>query len=194
MNYSDYYPDVKCAFLPKAIIHKVHEHPLFLKKDCITAGCAACDRCIGMFAFGCDICNFNLHYTCARLPDTIKHRYDEHPFTLIYAPIKNGLDEYMCEFCEEGIDPKWWFYHCIDCDQSACAKCICTERKEVQNIKWGSTYNFDSHPHRLIYVPTTDDGCDYCQENFYAPFPLTRQIGFKCEQCNIMVHPFCPYR
>ncbi|CAL5331254.1 unnamed protein product [Camellia sinensis] len=122
-----YYLDVKCAFLPKAIIHKVHEHPLFLKKDCITAGCAACPRSCKMFSFGCDICNFNLHYTCAMLPDTIKHRYDEHhPFTLIYAPIKDGPDEYICEFCEEEIDPKWWFYHCIDCDQSACAECIST--------------------------------------------------------------------
>ncbi|THF99895.1 hypothetical protein TEA_019493 [Camellia sinensis var. sinensis] len=141
MDNYNYYLDVKCASLPKAVIHKVHEHPLFLKKDCITAGCAACDRCIEMFSFGCDICNFNLHYTCAVLPDTIKHRYDEHhPFTLIYAPIKDGPDEYICEFCEEEIDPKWWFYHCIDCDQSACAKCICAERKKVLNIKWGSTY------------------------------------------------------
>ncbi|GMP40944.1 hypothetical protein CsSME_00011217 [Camellia sinensis var. sinensis] len=147
-NYFDnYYLDVKCAVLPKAIIHKVHEHPLFLRKECVTAGCAACPRRVWMFAFGCDICNFNLHYTRALLPDTIKHRYDEHhPFSLIYAPIQDGPDEYICEFCEEEIDPNWWFYHCIDCDQSACAKCICTERKEVQNIKWGNTYNFHSHP------------------------------------------------
>ncbi|GMP40459.1 hypothetical protein CsSME_00010902 [Camellia sinensis var. sinensis] len=101
MNCSNNYSlDVKCAFLPKAIIHKVHEHPLFIKEECL------------IFSFGCDICDFNLHYTCVALPDTIKHRYDEHhPFTLIYAPIKDGPDEYICEFCEEEIDPKWWFYH-----------------------------------------------------------------------------------
>ncbi|CAL5379760.1 unnamed protein product [Camellia sinensis] len=192
--------DVKCAFLPKAIIHKVHEHPLFLKKECISAGCAACPRRVRMFAFGCDICNFNLHSSCALLPDTIKHRYDEHhPFTLIYAPIKDGPDEYICEFCEEEIDPNWWFYHCIDCDQSACAKCICTERKEVQNIKWGSTYNFDRHPHCLIYVPVTDESfnCAYCHKHINS-LPLVaqliaREIGFKCEQCNIMLHPHCPH-
>ncbi|GMP40930.1 hypothetical protein CsSME_00011204 [Camellia sinensis var. sinensis] len=192
--------DVKCAFLPKAIIHKVHEHPLFLKKECISAGCAACPRRVRMFAFGCDICNFNLHSSCALLPDTIKHRYDEHhPFTLIYAPIKDGPDEYICEFCEEEIDPNWWFYHCIDCDQSACAKCICTERKEVQNIKWGSTYNFDRHPHCLIYVPVPDESfnCAYCHKHINS-LPLVaqliaREIGFKCEQCNIMLHPHCPH-
>ncbi|GMP40956.1 hypothetical protein CsSME_00011224 [Camellia sinensis var. sinensis] len=196
----DYCLDVKCAFLPKAIIHKVHDHPLFLKEDCVTAGCAACPRMDWMFAFGCDICNFNLHYTCALLPDTIKHRYDEHhPFTLICAPIKDGPDEYICEFCEEEIDPKWWFYHCIDCDQSACAKCICIERKEVQNIKWGSTYNFDSHPHRLIYVPMTDKSfnCAYCHEHIDSlPFEeqsIASEVGFKCEQCNIMLHPHCPH-
>ncbi|GMP62217.1 hypothetical protein CsSME_00024399 [Camellia sinensis var. sinensis] len=196
--------DVKCAFLPKAIIHKVHEHPLFLKKDCITAGCAACPRMDSIFAFGCDICNFNLHYTCAVLPDTIKHRYDKHhPFTLIYAPIKDGPDEYICEFCEEEIDPKWWFYHCIDCDQSACAECISTERKEVQNIKWESTYNFDSHPHRLVYVAITDksfdhSSCRYCFQHIRSHFYFkqtyfTGKIGFKCEQCNIMLHPHCPH-
>ncbi|THG17217.1 hypothetical protein TEA_013541 [Camellia sinensis var. sinensis] len=200
-NYFENYKlDVKCAFLPKAIIHKVHEHPLYLKKDCITAGCAACPRMISMFAFGCDICNFNLHYTCAVLPDTIKHRYDEHhPFTLIYAPIKDGPDEYICEFCEEEIDPNWWFYHCIDCDQSACAKCICTERKEVQNIKWGSTYNFDSHPHCLIYVPMTNKSfnCAYCHRHINSlslvEQDIASKIGFKCEQCNIMLHAHCPH-
>ncbi|THG05763.1 hypothetical protein TEA_002317 [Camellia sinensis var. sinensis] len=196
--------DVKCAFLPKAIIHKVHEHPLFLKKDCITAGCAACPRMGSIFAFGCDICNFNLHYTCAVLPDTIKHRYDKHhPFTLIYAPIKDGPDEYICEFCEEEIDPKWWFYHCIDCDQSACAKCISTERKEVQNIKWESTYNFDSHSHRLVYVAITDKSFDHsscrsCYRHIRSHFCFkqtyfTGKIGFKCEQCNIMLHPHCSH-
>ncbi|KAI8027142.1 hypothetical protein LOK49_LG02G01722 [Camellia lanceoleosa] len=192
--------DVKCASLPKAIIHKVHEHPLFLKNNCVRAGCAACPRVVWMFAFGCDICNFNLHYTCALLPDTIKHRYDEHhPFTLIYAPIKDGPDEYICEFCEEEIDPNFWFYHCIDCDQSACAKCICTERKEVQNIKWGSTYNFDSHPHCLIYVPVANESfnCAYCHKHInFLPFAerdIARKIGFKCEQCNIMLHPHCPH-
>ncbi|KAF5933738.1 hypothetical protein HYC85_029909 [Camellia sinensis] len=190
---SDYYLDVKCAFLPKAIIHKVHEHPLFLKKDCMTAGCAACPRRVRMFAFGCDNCNFNLHYTCAVLPNTIKHKYDEyHPFTLIYAPIKDGPDEYICEFCEEEIDPKWWFYHCIHCDQSACAKCISTERKEVPNIKWGSTYNSDSHSHRRIYVPMTDKSfnCAYCHRHINSQ---TLEIDSKCKQCNIMLHPYCPH-
>ncbi|THG21404.1 hypothetical protein TEA_008500 [Camellia sinensis var. sinensis] len=200
-NYFDnYYLDVKCAVLPKAIIHKVHEHPLFLRKECVTAGCAACPQRVWMFAFGCDICNFNLHYTCALLPDTIKHRYDEHhPFSLIYAPIQDGPDEYICEFCEEEIDPNWWFYHCIDCDLSACAKCICTERKEVQNIKWGSTYNVDSHPHSLINVPVTDESfdCAYCYRHIFSlPFEergIASKIGFKCEQCNIMLHPHCPH-
>ncbi|KAF5952545.1 hypothetical protein HYC85_010489 [Camellia sinensis] len=170
----------------------------------MTAGCAACDRCIEMFAFGCDICNFNLHYTCAVLPDAIKHRYDEyHPFTLIYAPIKDGSNEYICEFCEEEIDPKWWFYHCIHCDQSACAKCICTERKEVDNIKQGSTYNFDSHSHGLVYVQTTGKSfdrsrCDCCHtpigsSRFFEGRYFTGDIGFKCEQCNIMLHLDCPH-
>ncbi|XP_028096870.1 uncharacterized protein LOC114296741 [Camellia sinensis] len=47
MNCSNNYSlDVKCAFLPKAIIHKVHEHPLFIKEECLVTGCAACDRWI----------------------------------------------------------------------------------------------------------------------------------------------------
>ncbi|XP_057506730.1 uncharacterized protein LOC130789949 isoform X2 [Actinidia eriantha] len=128
--------DVKCASLPSSIVHEIHEHPLLLKKDCQTEGCAACHRNSLIASFGCATCNFSLHYKCALLPPTFSHRYDEHPFILKYGPIEDGPDEYICEFCEDEIDPKWWFYHCINCDQSACAECILKNGKYFEKSVW----------------------------------------------------------
>ncbi|PSS15642.1 Nucleoredoxin 1-2 like [Actinidia chinensis var. chinensis] len=132
----EYCLDVKCASLPSSIVHENHEHPLHLKEDCETEGCAACDRSCSIFSFGCATCNFSLHYRCALLPHTFRHKYDEHPFVLNYGPIENGPDEYICEFCECEIDPKWWFYHCINCDQSACAECILKNVKYFEKAVW----------------------------------------------------------
>ncbi|KAF5933813.1 hypothetical protein HYC85_029984 [Camellia sinensis] len=182
--------DVKCASLPSYIVHEFHEHPLRLRPNCTIEGCVACDRCNSTFSYGCGICNFHLHSNCALLPRTIKHRYDEHPFSLIYAPIKDGPDEYICEFCEEDIDPKWWFYHCIDCDQSACAKCIYKEEKEYSNIKLGITKKFNSHPHPLDLVQVVNKSsiCDKCEQNFFGGENV---IAYMCVQCNTKLHEDC---
>ncbi|KAL7176388.1 hypothetical protein ACSBR2_029845 [Camellia fascicularis] len=147
--------DVKSASLPSSIMHKAHGHPLILKNIGKNEGCAACDQSCGMLSFGCGIssCSFNLHCACALLPSIFNHRYEEHPFILTYAPIENGPDEYWCEFCENQIDPKWWFYHCIYCDKSACAKCI--REKEFPIAKLGATFTFASHPHPLTLVQAT---------------------------------------
>ena len=95
--------DVKCASLPRYIKHEVHEHPLLLKEECVSEGCAACYQHIKIFSFGCDACNFNLHYYCALLPRTIRHRYDKHPFAITHSPIPDGPNQYICEFCEEDM-------------------------------------------------------------------------------------------
>ncbi|XP_057506740.1 protein VACUOLELESS GAMETOPHYTES-like isoform X1 [Actinidia eriantha] len=128
--------DIKCASLTSSIMHEIHEHPLLLKKDCQTEGCAACHRRSLIASFGCETCHFSLHYKCALLPPTFRHRYDDHPFILNYRHIEDGPDEYICEFCEGEIDPKWWFYHCTDCDQSACAECILKDGKYFEKSVW----------------------------------------------------------
>ncbi|XP_057505526.1 uncharacterized protein LOC130788843 [Actinidia eriantha] len=133
-----YYLDVKCASLPISIVHEIHEHPLLLKENCLTEGCAACHRKSGIASFGCGTCNFSLHFLCAFLPPTFRHRYDKHPFILKYSPIENGPNEYICEFCEDNIDPNYWFYHCIICDQSACAECILKIGKYFEKSVWPS--------------------------------------------------------
>ncbi|CAL5430895.1 unnamed protein product [Camellia sinensis] len=190
----DYYLDIKCAALPKFIMHEVHEHPLKLRKDCQIEGCVACDRSVELFSFGCSTCNFNLHYTCALLPRTITHRYDEHPFILTYNTIviEDDPDEYICEFCEEDINPNFWFYHCVKCDHSACARCIYKEEEIYPNINWGSTYNFDGHCHPLTLVVVTNKNtiCDYCDGGYRHFY---NGIGFKCVLCNFMFHPFCAF-
>ncbi|CAL5414550.1 unnamed protein product [Camellia sinensis] len=151
-------------------------------------GCAACDQSCGRLSFGCGIssCSFNLHCACALLPSIFNHRYDEHPFILTYAPIENGPDEYWCEFCENEVDPEWWFYHCTYCDKSACAKCI--RKKEFPNAKLGATHTYTCHPHPLTLIQATymRVRCNVCNRHIVGG-----NGAFKCEHCEIMLCKTC---
>ncbi|KAL7176385.1 hypothetical protein ACSBR2_029842 [Camellia fascicularis] len=175
-------------YTSSSIMHKAHEHPLILKEIGRNEGCAACDQSCGMLSFGCGIssCSFNLHCACALLPSIFNHRYDEHPFILTYAPIENGPDEYWCEFCENQIDPKWWFYHYTCCDKSACAKCI--RESEFPNAKLGPIFTFASHPHPLTLVQASymRVRCDACNRHI-----VSGNRAFKCEHCEIMLCETC---
>ncbi|THG05970.1 hypothetical protein TEA_008377 [Camellia sinensis var. sinensis] len=183
-----YQLDVKCASLPNSIMHKAHEHPLILQEIGGNEGCAACDQSCGRLSFGCGIssCSFNLHCACALLPSIFNHRYDEHPFILTYAPIENGPDEYWCEFCENEVDPEWWFYHCTYCDKSACAKCI--RKKEFPNAKLGATHTYTCHPHPLTLIQATymRVRCNVCNRHIVGG-----NGAFKCEHCEIMLCKTC---
>ncbi|GJR62243.1 reverse transcriptase domain-containing protein [Tanacetum coccineum] len=141
--------------------------------------------------FHCRSCDFYLHTKCALLlPRMIIHKFNKHPLTLRYEPAENHISEYFCEICEEELNPTNWFYHCTTCDESMHTACVpikheCEEaihRKDMKgifdfiNVKFGGTYEIESHPHRVSFIQgTTYHGC--CEECNEA---LKSKMMFKC--------------
>ncbi|KAK2969872.1 hypothetical protein RJ640_030181 [Escallonia rubra] len=127
-----FYLDVTCGSLPSTIKHEAHkDHLLHLKKPQRDCRCAACHRWIDFdqLSFGCDTCDFKIHTICSLFPRTFRHRYDEHPLILTYSPVEDReVDEYYCEICEEELNPRQWFYHCVGCDQSMHTHCALYHR------------------------------------------------------------------
>ncbi|KAL7194283.1 hypothetical protein ACSBR1_034657 [Camellia fascicularis] len=184
-----FYLDVRCGSLPGAIIHEAHRHLLILTKK-RDSWCNACHVYHSNLSFGCETCNFNLDSSCAMLPHTIRHRYDEeHPFVLHYFPVKDYLAEYYCEICCYELNPKQWFYHCDECDLSNHGGCMTSLYDSFANIKFGETIEVDDHSHLLTFVLKTkgDAQCNYCPGsiNLYPP------LAFECAQCDFKVHFKC---
>ncbi|GJV69697.1 zinc finger, PHD-type containing protein [Tanacetum coccineum] len=48
---------------------------------------------------------------------------DKHPMKLTYGPVENHKSEYICEVCEEELNPNIWFYHCHVCAYSLHTRC-----------------------------------------------------------------------
>ncbi|GJX45129.1 zinc finger, PHD-type containing protein [Tanacetum coccineum] len=57
------------------------------------------------------------------LPGIINHKLDKHPMKLTYGPVENHKSEYICEVCEEELNPNVWFYHCHVCAYSLHTRC-----------------------------------------------------------------------
>ncbi|CAK9184003.1 unnamed protein product [Ilex paraguariensis] len=155
-----FYLDVKCAFVPNIIAHKAHE-PQLVEIDGTRAKCHACNSTSRGMRFRCDACKFYLHYKCALLPSTVKHRWDNHPLNLICFPIINHPDEFYCEYCEEEINPENWIYHCRICDQSFHPGCILDR---YSNVKFGGTVEVDDHPHPLTFVQKAKRNSKCCRD------------------------------
>ncbi|CAL5427515.1 unnamed protein product [Camellia sinensis] len=181
----EFFLDIGCASLPRTIRHEAHNHTLALRPTGF--GCNACDDRAG-FGFLCETCNFNVCQRCVLMTRTVRHRYDEHPFILTYSPVKdqtNDNEEYICEICEEDIDPKYWFYYCGGCDQSLHMNCI-RPSDRYSNVKYGITFNFEGHPHLLTLVRTRKDInslCAYCKAGF-----VDSSTAYECAPCNFWIH------
>lgn len=200
----DFCIDINCAFIPEIITHEAHPNHLLSRIDAsLNPGvCKACSCYLkkGM-GFHCRSCNFYLHIECALLlPREIIHRFDkQHPLTLRYEPVEDHISEYFCGICEEQMWERQWFYHCTTCAESmhtACApiKHECKQaiiRKYMMpvfdfiNVKFGRTYEIESHPHRVSFIQgTTYHGCcERCSETIESD-----EIIFKCLECKFAIH------
>ncbi|KAL7225106.1 hypothetical protein ACSBR1_020414 [Camellia fascicularis] len=189
-----FYLDIRCASLPHFMRHDTHKRTLALRK--VSNGiCSACKANV-YFVFACEACSFNLCHLCALSPLKFRHRYDKHPFLLTYSPIESHLDEYYCEICENEVNPKCWFYHCIDCDQSLHTGCVHPLLSDLySNVKFGGTLKVEKHPHFLTFVqcPKTWKNprgpcCDCCGK------PLDHdRFAFECVPCNFRLRYRCAF-
>ncbi|KAH7853627.1 hypothetical protein Vadar_004845 [Vaccinium darrowii] len=183
--------DVKCGSLSGPIKHVAHKH-LLTPKSVPVKYCSACGRLLPTkFGFVCDLCDFILDTRCAMLPSAFKHRYDKHPVILTYSPIKNHPAEYYCELCEEEVNPKHWFYHCVDCDQSIDIWCMYRYNYLLDlTIKKGESLKFDSHPHPLTVIGFSKDPGFFCNGcgNLYKYSLLP---WLECGPCKLKLHLKC---
>jgi hypothetical protein len=116
---------------------------------------------------------------------TIKYEPYEQSFALCYKGEDDFDDEYYCDICEKPRDPKYWFYYCADINFPAHPKCILGE---YPFIKFGRTYKFDTHEHRLALVDKSKGvhppPCNKCGHScdFW---------NFECVKCNFNLHSWC---
>ncbi|XVF57059.1 hypothetical protein PTKIN_Ptkin06aG0173000 [Pterospermum kingtungense] len=68
----------------------------------------------GVF-FACGQCDFILHFRCASIPFSIKHKYHRHELTFIDSFIEDESDEYYCDICENERKPQDHVYCCKKC-------------------------------------------------------------------------------
>ncbi|KAM7505392.1 hypothetical protein LguiB_004296 [Lonicera macranthoides] len=161
---SRYCLDVTCAFLPRIVKHVAHPyHVLFLIKisffvDNNSKRCNACSQLVDrtVFVYSCDTRGFRLDIHCALLPQTIRYRYDEHPFTLTFSHVKNHFDDYYCEICKKILDPKQRLYNCGCCDQAIHIECLRPFDRR-SSIKFGGTLTVEKYPHPLTLIPAILD-------------------------------------
>ncbi|XP_049342609.1 uncharacterized protein LOC125806895 [Solanum verrucosum] len=175
--------DMKCAFIPKAIAHRSHRHPL-CRISVSNVDCSACGRRLSGLSYGCKACGFYLGNDCALLPATTTHKWDEHPLTLIFPPFTDHPDEFLCEICETFAHPKYWLYHCRECDQSFHPHCI-PRHGMSRNIKFGSTIQIAEHSLKLVEKGEFKSQCGVCRDHLYETEALL------CTACNLHICRKC---
>ncbi|PHT37259.1 hypothetical protein CQW23_24959 [Capsicum baccatum] len=171
--------DMKCALLPKAIAHKSHRHPLS-RISVTDENCSACAKTLSGSSYGCEACRFYLGNDCALSPHTITTQWDEHHLTLIFPPFTAHPDEFLCEICETYAHPKYWLYHCKDCDQSFHPHCI-PQHGLSRNIKFGSTIQIAEHSLELVEKGEYMSRCGVCQDH------LDKKNALLCTACNLHI-------
>ncbi|EOY18281.1 Cysteine/Histidine-rich C1 domain family protein, putative [Theobroma cacao] len=153
-NFWSVYICVQCAEFSLARPCQGHEeHLLFLyHKDngqCNACGDSMCDQS----AYTCKDCNFNVHPKCTLLPQTVRHKCDEHRLTLIYHEDNDYSEYHYCDICEEIRNPNIWFYHCTICDNSAHLKCVLGEYSFIKlRSKITTEIAEIGHPQSLVLV------------------------------------------
>ncbi|KAI3691652.1 hypothetical protein L6452_31452 [Arctium lappa] len=189
-----FYLDVNCAFLPQIIKHESHKHPLSQDIDLETR-CNACFDWFDGIYYSCRACDFQLDLLCAmRSPYSLAHRYCKgHEVPLIYPPIEDHLEDFYCTICETEIHPKYWLYHCQECDNSFHLGCIGKSDLSENRILEG-TQIVSYHKHPLRYVrrkKTPRYVCFGCNLDINDHLILECQTGtcpFKiCVQCDVAI-------
>ncbi|XP_042019778.1 uncharacterized protein LOC121767553 isoform X3 [Salvia splendens] len=192
--------DVKCASLPTTIRHASHPHrtPLILtripdKEAGKPKRCHGCqylmNDCIAYCCSGND-CNFALDLRCAMLPASVTMReWDKHhSLMLSFDASLDHPSDFICDFCEVKIIPKWWMYHCRQCDLSFHLFCLKAASGWYRNIKFGRRFVLDGiHPNHPLTLNhnTIKRRCSLCRVVRY------NHGGLECASCYYVVCMDC---
>ncbi|XP_073044112.1 uncharacterized protein [Primulina eburnea] len=195
--------DAECVAAPttiKHISHSPHLLALTVPWNAKYLCCGGADFSYYAYSYICSLCDYYIHVSCAFLPKTAEHKFDEHPLDLIYDPIlqiPHKEDEekqrhYLCEFCEEDVNPKFWFYYCGKCDQSFHVNCIPSTGK-LSKIKFGRKIDLPRHVHdhpvaltRMLTMGS--QRCGSCQAMIQG---FIDDMAFHCSMCDFWIHFQC---
>ncbi|PPD71167.1 hypothetical protein GOBAR_DD31955 [Gossypium barbadense] len=174
--------------IPKTLNHPFHpSHPLRL--DFVDATCNACTQQIKLSnkdfstaAYGCQICNFNLDFGCAKLLPTLNHEGHNHCLTYVGPTFRDPTRKYhfQCSSCRElCLDT---FYRCVQCDLNLHLKCA-----PVPPL---AKHRYHRHP-LLLNQPIREDEigeyyCDICEKERDP----THEVYY-CQKCTYIAHIEC---
>ncbi|XP_055832365.1 uncharacterized protein LOC129901260 [Solanum dulcamara] len=126
-----FYVHASCFDLPQKIQHDAHPaHPLTLRypsyyKHCGKTCDACCENIRRSFLYCCDLCDFDLHVTCATLynivkrPDTLKGTLRLH-YTF---PFGDNIIA-RCNVCNKKVSKEGWLYYSKDTGHIAHINCV----------------------------------------------------------------------
>ncbi|XVF77743.1 hypothetical protein PTKIN_Ptkin14bG0071400 [Pterospermum kingtungense] len=174
---------IRCANISLACTSQGHEHLLRFYHKYNGKHCNACgDSTDGFSIYRCKACDFNLHFTCTFLPQTARHKCDEHLLTLKSHEDNDYSKHHFCDVCEGKRNPNTWFYHCEICDTSAHLKCV----GDFPFIKLGTSRFFEEHPQRLVLVRKVYDYPECCKS---CGKPCL-DLALECAEtrCNYVIH------
>ncbi|KAL1213147.1 Protein VACUOLELESS GAMETOPHYTES [Cardamine amara subsp. amara] len=184
--------DVRCASISDTFKHESHPHWLFATFYNYEIGkvrCEGCDLDDCRFYLCCmdkDDCGggYNLCFTCATLPTSVRHEYDDHPLSLCYGA-KNVNATYCCGICEEEIYSKSWFYKCDECGSTLHTKCVFRDLIHAlpgYSLEMGGQGSFDLLPNNCLSRPI----CYLCKTRCMGDLVLNNKADssiFLCCSC-----------
>ena len=188
--------DLSCMAAPMIIKYSSHsQHLLFRTCGLWRASPASCciRGCSNFDVYQCTVCDFFIHIRCALLPKMVHfHEFDQHPLHLITTGTSSsGCDHDFCEVCEEGIECKYWFYHCAKCDYSFHVNCI-PSLGYLSKVKFGGKFDIPCHSHPLtlkrMLTYGRNEKCGQCHKIIPG---LVDKPAFFCSQYDYWIHFTC---
>lgn len=191
--------DISCLSAPRFVKHESHrQHVLyhfdvsyrFDKRRTLNC-CSTPDKF--WYAYACVDCDFAIHVHCAFMPKRVEHKFDVHPLDLITTSIikdTTNSSDYFCEFCEEDIDTRFWYYGCEECNNLFHIKCI-PSIGYLSKVKFGNSITVPCHPHQVTFVRMLGYGsqtCGYCKEIIQG---FVDDMAFHCSECDFWMHFGC---
>ncbi|OMO55183.1 C1-like protein [Corchorus olitorius] len=186
---NDFEIDVQCSLLPDTLRHPSHQHPLFFSHNFHGLCSGGCSTEWKRLAYRCTKrCEFAIDFDCLVLPHKAWYKYDKHLLTLTYND-NSDPNQVYCDFCEEERDPKPWFYHCSDCDNSLHKECALGQIPFIKLI--GSRYHTYMHQHTLTFVKNIWNCplCIVCGKVCYRQTLECKESG-----CDFTVHWDCQWK